>query len=421
MLKELVEDHKNIPHSASLACFTFAIFTFGLGFAEPYLPIFLKNLGGNLILVGFFVALGAIASLFLTSPVEILRRRVDSRKLLIVGKLFYVLGGIFLFLAGYLKSIPVLTIGIILLGLGYPLVWLLTEAYLRESSSLRHSSPISSLFMFSWFFAWLLGALFSSELVRSFPIHYLFLIISIFSLISLLFDLQLTKTSKKASPEKALISDDHFYGKMLQEMKKDDPRLPYVVTLKFFWEVIFWIALIFIPIFAFQYFALYQVAFVVCATFLPFLFSPFLRKFTQKIDRFEVIVFGFIILAVTLGLFAFIGDPRWIYILGLTLSLFLAATKPVIADFITTLTPEKRRKDILGLTFLIKRLGMILGVIVFGLIAEYFGIPRAMFVFGIITLVLGLGSIGLKEKYRKNLKTINQSKHHFRFHPHFGD
>ena len=126
--------------------------------------------------------------ILLILPVANVEQAQNIKKLLLIGKLLYVLCGGLYFLAGIMQFVPLLIVAAVLNAIGADLIYTSYQTYLRLHTNQREKTRAFGLFFSSFNGALVVGGVASAFLVKVLPLPYLYVFVSVFALLSLLPD-----------------------------------------------------------------------------------------------------------------------------------------------------------------------------------------------------------------------------------------
>ncbi|HEC21096.1 MAG TPA: MFS transporter [Candidatus Peregrinibacteria bacterium] len=424
VFKTVASDFRRIPNPIKRACFSAAIFTAGWGFADCFFAILLAEIGSGLALVGLLSSFYAFIALLLAIPVGELDGRANQKHILALGKIIYIFAGIFYFLAGYFKSIPLLVIALLANGIGNPLVYVTYNSYIRQRSSKHNSSRVFGLYAALTNLSWCGAMVLTSFLVIHFGVPLLFLFIPLFAALSLLSDLKLPACHNKTVLQgiSDVVHKDHVYKRVFKHIRKMSFELIFTFILQFFWGVLDFVAFIYIPILALrENYSLSQVALIMAFMYVPYFFSFFFAEIADKKERMNILAISFITAALFIAALFGLKHPHAIYFLCFSLAICLAIIRPTLSGIITNLAPRGQRSEISGIQTFFTRSGAIVGSLLFGVFSQMFGLGHTFLGLAIITSLVGSSIFWVKDycKTKELLGKLNEAKGFHNYHPEF--
>lgn len=195
--------------------------------------------------------------------------------------------GLLYFAAGILKSPVVLVLAVLLNGLATAAMLTTYQAFIRKHSKKNTRGAIFGLYFSSSNLAYVIGALIAAVLIGYVQLPYLFLFVSLFSVVSFFTDQKLPSLSKKKIKE--FLGKDTFIHKFFIEvfslhairdvlltMKNYSSRLYYALGFEFMFNLLNYIGFIFIPIISIKNnLTLSQIAMVFAVMRVPYLIDFF--------------------------------------------------------------------------------------------------------------------------------------------------
>jgi MFS family permease len=395
----ITDDVKKIPLGVKLIVFVIFLRMIGWGFVDPFFSIFIQEFSNSYTVIGSLEALLGVVSLITIIPLMRLTDRVKDSRIIEDGQILYFFAIVCYMLAGFFRSIPLLIAGLVLNGIGQPLVVVGSESYIRKHDGVSGSSKTFGYYTALGYFGWILGMIMAAFLIKYYNFNNMFLFI-LPSIILSFFILPKIKENGITS----IIMGVRKYFRHAQDLKNIfadvkslNPKMVFIMIIALFDGIIVMFSYVFIPLFAVSiHLTLDKIALLMAAMYLPFVFSFFFSEFTDKIKKMKVIAIGLFISAASFVLLSFMVHQLWIVVLAAMISLSLAIIRPAYNGIITSMTPRRMMGEITGLNNFVIRIGYIIGPIFTGLVADHFGIKIAFLAIAVLSFALGIATLFVK-------------------------
>jgi MFS family permease len=364
----------------------FAIFSTTIS-KSPVLPLYVKALGGNEIVIGLISAFSPLAGILFSFPIGLLSDRIGRKRLLMVSGLVFLLAPLlYLLVHSPIFLIPVRFFhGTATAILGPVVAAMIVKAYssskgeklgLYSSATLigRALAPLFGGFIIAYF------ASAGSPLVsyRYVYVAAFILAIPVFILISLL------KQEEKS---------------MIQVRSKD-----FLLDLKYIYEnkLLFSTALVEMAIYfaygAFEtYLPLYLLRLHIPAQQIGMIFSvqilsialskPLFGKLSDTVDKRILILVGAILLGISIGILGFFHSITAAIILGILFGLSLSFSTVATSTYVAEVTNPKKLGSSLGALSSIMDIGQTIGPFITGVAITFFSYEIG-FVLSLIVIVI---------------------------------
>lgn len=345
IFKVVKGDFQHLPRIVVLTILSISIYYFSWGFAEPFFSVYLGGFSDQYTTIGFFKSMATFTGLLILIPLGDLLDRVDHSKLINKAKLGYAFVGLAYFLAGEFGSIPFLVVGLLANGALSSVIWGATAATIRRESPKRDAGLAFGLYITARQLAFAAGLVLALLLVLELPIHYIFIPLMIFPLLSIIPTRNLP--ARKAQPMKTAIRDifvkDKLIGRFIREMKGFNMEMWFMYLLYFLVYIVPVIAMAFLPLYAYDKgYSLVSVGLLVLVMNIPFVFSFISAEIADHSERLRNIIFGAALSAVALGLLSvFHSTSTWLFVLAFFLMAGYSIILPSLSSVITVLTPKK--------------------------------------------------------------------------------
>jgi MFS family permease len=420
-----IKDYREIPLSVRQACINLAIFVAGWGLGtDTYYSLYIKTIVDDLFLIGLFSAILAFVKLLMTLPVGEMDGRVDERKMLRLGKIIYAISGVLYFISGQLRSPILLLVTLVINGIANPMVFATTQSYIRQHSSQKNSCRVFGLYNAALGVTLVGGSLIVAPIAKYMELHWFYIAVIFFSLVSIPLDRKLPEKHKKPLLKefKRVFFKENIYKKIILDLKNYNLDVYFMLFVIFIWGLLDYVGFIFVPVLALQYnLSLAQIAMLFAFMRIPYLISFFFADVADKKERMAVLGASITIAGILLGILASVNGFTPIILTSIGIALCLAIMRAVAAGVLTNLIMPKQRSEITGVQCFLARGGSILGSLTFGLVSSLIGIP---FSFGILAIIVGLTGIVAfamrqHQKNRGVLPHLNIPMGNIHFHPKF--
>lgn len=419
------KDYREVPASIKFACWNLAIFTFGWGLGtDTFLSIFMEDLLGSFFLIGLLTASLAAVKLVLNLPIGDIDGRVDQRKFMIAGKLLYVAGSIFAFLAGYFSSAWFLIGFLFCFGIASPMVYTTYQCYIRERSSAKNSSKVFGLYNASMAVSYTGAALLSALIVPYMELHWFYMFPIFLAIYSIRGDRKLIRQHKNPILKeiKKSVFKENIYKKVWKDLKAYDYHLRFILIIHFLWGLLDYVSFFFIPLLALtNNLSLPQIAVLFALSRMPFMLCFFFAEIADRRERLSLIGASLIIASLLLAILASASSFSIIVLASVALSLCLAIIRPAADGVLTNLIMPRQRSEITGVQEFVSKSGQIAGALIFGVFSEIFSIGWAFVGIAVIFFLAGLLTLVMRRYHARIglLELINVPLGIFHFHPKF--
>ncbi|MBU0578213.1 MFS transporter [Patescibacteria group bacterium] len=399
----IIKDVRRIPLGVKLVVFVIVLRTIGWGFVDPYYSIFIENFSQNYTVVGLFMAILNMVSLFMLIPLMRLTDRVKDARIMEDGEILYFAAMLLYVFAGMTQNVIFLIIALFVNGIAHPLLIVGAESYIRKHS---HGGSARSFGFYTALghFGWIFGMFMAAFLIPYYTFNTMFLFVLPGILISFFI---LPKIRERGITSlirgfKKYFHRTQDFKDILYDLKGIDKKMIFFLILALFDGMIMMFTYVFIPLFALVInLSLSKIALLMAVMYLPFIFSFFFSEVSDRLSKMNVIAVGLFIGAVSFVLLTFIVHQLWVVVLASMTSLSLAIIRPAYNGMITHLSPRRMLGEITGLNNLFVRIGYIIGPIFSGIIADLYSIQVAFFLVAIVAF--GLGAITLLLKAHDQL------------------
>lgn len=401
----------DVGHLPRVVLFTIAgigVYNFGWGFADPYLSIYLQQFTSSYAGIGFFETLIKAASLLLLIPIGDLLDRVNHHYLLVGAKIGYFFVGALYFLAGHTGSMTFLIAALVLNGALIPLIWTTSSATIHDYATMHDAALVSGLYATVRHLTWAVGLAIALLIVADYPIHYIFIPVMIFPVLSIPFHLHQPEKHHEPllSGLKDVIVQDKLIGRWWRDIHGMNSEAAFMYMLVFAMSIVPTFAVTFIPLYAESIgFSLAEIGLLVLAMSLPYLLSFLAAELADHYARLSIVGIGACIATGSFfALSLWRSEPWHIYVFGCTLVLGYAFTTPSINSIITVLTPKKYIGIGTALIFVMTYLsGMVLSPVL-GELVDVYDWSITLQLLSVLLLIVTIGVVAIHRLYtRRNL------------------
>lgn len=345
-------DVHHLPPAIKTTVVAASLYTFGWGFADPFLALHLKSFSSHYATVGGFQTLSMCVGIVVLILLSGLLDRRHHYRIIQMARIGYAFVGLFYFLAGVFSSLPLLLVALVLHGASFPGIWTSTTAQLSTLAPRKEIGLTFGLYITLYSFTWMLGVLIASLFIDHVSVYMVFIPVSIFAMLSWLYTRNRKLHYQHMQPTQSLHADLHrevFQDKLFRRFFKDikalnsEALLMYV--LYFFCYPMISIGVTFLPLYAASKgFSFQQVGLLVFIVNAPFLLSFISAEISDRTERLRNIVIGLgISSAGFFGLF-FWHDALWhLYLFAFLFMAGYAMIIPSLVSVITLLTPATYR------------------------------------------------------------------------------
>lgn len=171
--RTFIKDTRAIPLGIKLIIFVLFLRALGWGFADPLFPLYLGQFESKYSVVGSLVSLLQLSSFLMIIPLLRLADRVKESVIIRDGEVIYFFAITCYILAGVFKSIPLLILGLILNGMGQPLIVVGAESYIRKHDRGGRTTPFG-MYLAVEYFGWILGMIIGAFLIQYYGLNWMF-------------------------------------------------------------------------------------------------------------------------------------------------------------------------------------------------------------------------------------------------------
>lgn len=345
MFQILRGDVRHLPPVIIFTVLSTAVYNFGWGFADPFMSIYFAEFSYDYAMIGWLQTLTMVVSVAMLVPVGDLLDRVNHQWLMIGAKIGYAVVGLLYFCAGEWHSVPLLIAARILNGALIPFVWTSAVATIRDYSTKKNASLAYGFYITASQLAFCFGLAIALWVVWKFPIHYIFIPVIFFPVISILFNRH--QKDRHAEPLgqalKDIIFTDKLFFRFLHELKHFSRELWAMYGLLFLLAIINMIAITYVSLYAISRgFTFVETGVLLLVMTLPYFFSFLSAELADRTERIRNTVIGIAISTIALFCFAIGVRSDWqIFASGFILVVGYAIALPSVGSMIDVMTPKK--------------------------------------------------------------------------------
>lgn len=349
-------DVRHLPLIVKSSIVSLAIYFFGWGFADPFFSLYLNRFASHYEMIGWFHTVLMVAAIIILFPLGDLLDRARRSQIVNGAKFGYFFVGLSYFLAGQFHSIPLLIVALLINGLLLPLVWAGTSSIIRAHSDDTDAGLASGIFLTAQQVAWAGGLALALLLIERVPIHYIFIPVMIFPLVSILFQRREAGSFEPLHHATVdIIKRDKLILRFLRECRTFSLELWCTYGLMFFSYTLYVIAFIYLPLYAASLgFSLIEIGALVLALNTPFLLSVFAAEVADHLERLGNVVIGFSVSCIAFALLAFFHQHDWqLFVFGFLIVAGYSIINPSLNAIVSLLSPKKYAGTATAATFIV--------------------------------------------------------------------
>jgi len=385
----------------------FSLFcTFGVSNIVPYIPIFGREIGMPVALIGNLVLLYYLLQAVTRIPLGRLSDLIGHHRPVLLGSLLYLSASLAFLLS--IKVWPLLFLGEIFLGLANSITWVTIPSYITSSSN---ALPVYS---FSVGLGWLIGSPTGGYIKDNFGMVWVFFTLTIVSLVlvylSWLFYFESSDMTRRESVRNFIkmssVSPSSFpiYPSLKSYLEgwrllKSNSELLFASLFSLIVFMTFGLGASVVPL----YFSEIGVAsfFIGILISIRVATSTFIKlackRFTESFGNFRVLIFSTVFAGVFIVLVSLTESPLLLGIFSALWGLGSGLYLPIVFDIIGKNTEEEDRGIAMGIRGTLGTFGAAFGTWAFSTIAGSFSLSSALLSAGVFA---ALGSIVLGIVFR---------------------
>jgi MFS family permease len=339
------KDFFSIPIMIRVISLSTFLFAFGRGLGgDTFFSIYVNSIVEKVFRVSLIAALFSLVKMLLSVSIGELEDHGDTRSIIFLSKVAYIITSILFFLAGIYHSIPVLIIAVVINGIGSAALFTTYEGVIRKYAKRTNKSSSFGLYFSSFNLALVLGALLAAFSVQYVAMPYLYLFIGLFAAGSFLTDSKLPEMSNKKQI-KQYLGKESFLHNFFREvfsfsaikrgfavLKKYNKKMYRALSDEVLFNILNYIGFIFIPIIAVANdLSLSQIAIVFAVMKMPYVINFFTGEFIDKYNKKKFILIVLLFLSFLYALLGFKDGFASIITISLGISFGLSLLRPAIS------------------------------------------------------------------------------------------
>ncbi len=430
MLKKIKKKLPNvIPVKIRSISLSLALFMMGWGLGtDTYFSIYIQEIVGNAWWVTAVGAILAFVKLLFTVPIWRMNDRVNTKYILLMWKILYVISWLLFFLAWILHSWVLLLFASIFNWIANSTTFTTYRSYYSKKSTKSDNAQVSGIYFSAMYLTEVVGSLIAAVLVNYLELPYMYLFVVIFSLISLLYDEKIksilskhyNKTRKRFYKrvkreskyydkiEKSQEYEQKFFGKkwfihsfingcLSAESWKEIWEMLHKYNWKMYVALWGWMltnffnymSFLFIPIIAAENnLLLSQIAIVFAAMKLPYIVNVFAWKFGDKYSKKLLISIILVLMSFLFILLWFSENFYAILILTFLISTWVALLSPLTSALVVSYTYQQDKWSMTWVQDFVWRLWDILWSLGFWTLTAIIWLQKWFIIIGLCTFGL---------------------------------
>jgi DHA1 family multidrug resistance protein-like MFS transporter len=373
-----------------------SIFVAVLGFSlvSPILPVYVVDLGASYVLLGVIISTYGAVQLITQVPMGILSDRIGRRPLILLGLfIFAILAPLYVY-AGDARLFIILRA---FAGLAGSCVWPLAMALVIDRVAVPQRGSAMGWFNASFYFALAIGPAIGGGLYDLFGLKAPFYFWSALLMASLLIVLTFVKEPDRP----AKVEKRNNPSRKEESLILDGYRTTFVACC----GAVMWIGLIMgfnmtlLPNFAGNLgFSSTEIGFLYLAfAGTTAISNVYFGYVSDKGWRRLLIVGGAVSGAVSFLLLAGVSSPYPFFLVMAVMGFGSGMSNPASSATIADITVSSRRGEIFGIFNTARMMGVVIGPLIAGLTAEFFGIHGSILSFFVIALIATIVSLFIRE------------------------
>lgn len=396
----------------SIMIFLFMLW-WGLG-PDIYLGIYIEKIIPYAWIVGIIWALLSGVKLALCIPIWYLDDKIDENILLKISKLLYAISALCNFWAGFLHIPTLLILGIVINGLASPIFFTTSYAIIRKKTTAEEATKSFALFNSCLRWGDVVGALIIATVADKLPMHYMFLFITAFALITINWRKRYTNPGDDLEKiTDTLLHETDIYTKIEHDMGQYNKTMYMTLILQVMYGLINNITLLFVPIMAkINHMSLSQIAILFAVSYIPQMASYWLSSIRKNYNKFIVSCTALILVGICLWMFAITDTFSILFGIMLIIGVLLATINPLISGFISSITQARHRAEITGVQEFCTRTGEIIWSLIMAVTIAIEGMQHGFMIVAIAISVISMILLTIHKNFK--IPTISrQTKEKF--------
>lgn len=396
-LHSIFEAIKVIPpliQHLAISLFLFVLWRW-LG-ADIFFSIYISNVIAATSLVWVLGAILSACKLLLSLPASRIYDKTSPKTLLIASKMIYIIGGFCYFAAGFFSSPWLLVLGIALNGIASPIYFTTVYNLIRHETNREQSTHAFGLINTAIHAGYFLWALCIAFFIDHIQLYYVFLLMIIFTIISMVVNVHLV--TKHEKPIRTIINQtffhDHIYQRVWRDLKSYNITLYLTLLLQLLYGILDYISFLFIPLLGLNnHLSLSQIAIIFAIMRIPYILSFIFSELFDRGNKFVVVCGSYIAISICLIGLSQVEHFGIIMTLSLLVATGLSLVRPIILGFISQLVQANHRSEITGVQEAVSRIGEIIWASGFALIAHFGSLQYWFFWVGLLVWLIAVGTL----------------------------
>lgn len=400
-------DVRGLPRVVVFTVVSVSVYNIGWGFADPFFSLYLSTFSEQYSVIGFFRTLMVVIGIAVLIPLGDLLDRASHFKLMNIARVVYFFIGLFYFIAGATGWVPVLVVALLLNGAMAPFVWVSASATLQDSSNEKQAALISGFYLTTRQIAFGVGLALALWLVWEFPIHYIFIPVMFFPLVSMLFTRGLP--AKHHQPLRTALQDvvvkDKIVVRWFRELKESSAEMKWLYLLFFLTLTIQLMALVYVPLYMQERgMSIVQIGVVLLLMNVPFLLSFLFAELAERVGRLRIAALGVLCSSVGAALFAVNHEQSWQLVsIAVLFMAGYAILIPPLSGLLAAITPKRETGETSATVDIVLSLAAVLFAPLIGYSIDTAGwqgtfVATAVFLGGVTLLTFYVHAVFLRRK-----------------------
>ncbi len=376
-LKERLKQFKKMADINAV----FLIFGFGWAFVAPIFNIRINEVTGSLFLSGIIIGMWGLVRLFTDIPVGMLNDKFSSKRLIQISFLGYIVITLLYVYVGSFAEIFLLRFFHSIIG---SFLWISSWTYTRRISVGAHASERVSLWYSIRSLPNIIGPLIGGLVITLINWEFSFYLLSLFMLFCFLYtSFKLDKLKVKHNVKRDIKTElRHFFKNRGLALRISSLTIIYVIIAGIYGN--------YLPLFMQDRgFNIEQISIVIgLAASIPwFIFSVPVGIIGDKYGKRWPIFFGLIMSGITLSLIFSVNSLFDILLATFIIQTGLVFVTVALNSKVTDLFPKGEEGSITGIYEVMKDIGVIIGPVLGGYLAQTLGFTNAFMIAGFISIL----------------------------------
>ncbi|MFH1866606.1 MAG: MFS transporter [Patescibacteria group bacterium] len=402
---------KKVPRPIKMMALVMFFFSFGWGFIDPWWAIYIEKITNSFWLTGVVLALFGFTGLLVSFPLGQAIDRFDHKQIIRCSLVLYLIVAALYFAAGYLNSVPLLIVAVLINGISSIMIYETSQAYVDHNYK-GDKSYNYSFYLSLDALGFILGTFLVLAVVTWWPLYYGYLVVFLFILLNLLVERRLPPTTKTQSSYWKL-TKELFSSKLLGKAIKALPHYSsffylQIVIIFTLWFVNFGF-LLFIPLFGLeQNLSLIQIGLVAIFFQLPQFLAVYYATTLKKLAKKYVIAIFFGLMTGLLLLFFTIHTQTIFYLVSFLLSSAIVILDITVRPVIFYLSPDHLEGEAASITKVAEKTATVLAPIIVGLLASLASFKVSYLLFAVMAFIVGWVAFHFYHGYQPKIHAPHQ-------------